>query len=890
MANRFQIFSCLKAELPVLETGEFGLCTDTNELFIGSGDHGNIQILDVTTIGQLSNLTTQNKTNIVSAINEFQAKINENERNGNGTDLQGQASQPSPLKDLKLETLNASSKPEPTNTVAATSSSLSGSYLIELQRWGIRNDKTNSLETVDGINNAFLWAAENGYRNIVFPKGEYLISHSKSIRPQNNTHYDFGGSKMFMEPNNQENYSILSIGSADSTKKAHHIVISNGEFIGDRDEHDFSPGGTHEWGHCISLKGHCKFIQIRNCILRNAIGDGYIGEGNYDVWLYPTQSNFEVGAINKSSGNKESSAARIRTITPYDVSHVRVTNNGNKFMLTGNGYGALRGIHTDIFDLFFYDADGTFIQLQENKTWYEDIERPNGAKTMHIVLHQTTTTDIAFEVRAEPRPEFITIENCEVMNNRRIGIVGAGTRFFFIKDNLIHHNTGYVGAGIDIEDGYRTNQHIFIHGNRFYGHGINDVIFVGTYYVSVANNSFQSNCGGSGKYWSINDNHFIKAGCSITASDVVFANNTCNDSLYSFGSNNRGKNIIITSCIFHNSSIVMNQSEPYTINLSNSSFHNNSNKYRNGSISSFHHECIIKNITISGRETNGASIIAKEDSIIQDSTLINPIFNGSYFLKFINCIIKFPSLMTTVVSANEKEMVFDECDFTLSERFITFNSPDSKLKIINSKVKHTGTTLDFISLTAAKLFIVQNCSLFAPNALLGSFFSSSGFNRGYCLFKDNHFSALSSNVRALNFDWKLQTEPTVFVNNSYINISKPLLKVGDTHSKGPTDYRPQRYLTDGLEYYDTTISKPIFIKKEESGFYCRELSARNTTYRVGHLVLENGNVYECQIEGKSDNTKPSFSPIVGSTTKDGNILWVCKGISAIWGDANGNNV
>lgn len=46
MANKIQIKRGIKANLPTLDVGEFGLCTDTSELFLGTAKDGNINFYD----------------------------------------------------------------------------------------------------------------------------------------------------------------------------------------------------------------------------------------------------------------------------------------------------------------------------------------------------------------------------------------------------------------------------------------------------------------------------------------------------------------------------------------------------------------------------------------------------------------------------------------------------------------------------------------------------------------------------------------------------------------------------------------------------------------------------------------------------------------------------
>ncbi|WP_096435081.1 right-handed parallel beta-helix repeat-containing protein [Alteribacter populi] len=928
MVNKIQIKKSLKADLKTLDVGEFCFCTDTGELFIGS-DHGNIEISKKEEIGQLSDLTTTDKTNIVTAINELKensihkaaSTITHNHSTADILDLDTTVKYHddifsydetsgkfvskalSAIGSNRLDNLSDvdtnTQQPVDGNTLKyedgkwqprLLSDSISGIYFVELERWGIKNNKTDPIATVNGLNNAFIWAYESGYSHVILPKGEYLISHTQSIIPQSNTYYDFNGSKVYMEPNDKESYSIMRIGSTDSTKKTHHITITNGEFIGDRYEHDFSSGGTHEWGHCITLKGHCKFIKINNCIIRDAIGDGLFSEYNYDVWLYPKESDFELGGISKADGLKIDSTTTIRSKTPFNVAHFRVTNNDGKFMLTGNGYGSLPGINTEMFDIYFYNNNNEFISVAENKTWYQEVDRPLNAETMHFVLKQNTISNIAFEVRAEPRPEFVYLENCEVMYNRRVGIAASGTRFFYILNNSIHHNTGYVGGAIDIEDGYRTNQNFYIIGNKCYGHGINDVIIIGAYYITVSNNSFESNFGGSGKFWTVNSNSFKQSGGSITASDVIFINNHSHDSRFLFGDTNRGKNILITGCVFTNSSVVLNQSEPFAISIIGCSFYNDINKYKSGSLSSRNNIAKIQNVIISGRENSGHTILATDGSVIEDSTFINPTLNGSFWNIYKNCIFDSPAALTTV-NAAERKLTFKECNFTVSSRFITFNSPLSILELNNCNIDVLSNSVDFISITAAARVNITHCTFNAESATSGAFFNSSGLNMAYTIFKDNLFKGTSTNVRPVRFDWKLTVEPTVYDNNQIEGIGSIPYIIGDTYELGSSTLRPQKKLKEGMNYFDTTLGKPIFVKSTGStSLFTNEPSVRNKAYRLGYLVLENGKIHECTTAGTTNNIKPNFSTTLDETTVDGSVTWTCKGDSAVWVDASGNVV
>ena len=48
-------------------------------------------------------------------------------------------------------------------------------YLIELDRFNIYNNNTNATETTIGINNAIIYAKENGYTGAKLPQGHYAV-------------------------------------------------------------------------------------------------------------------------------------------------------------------------------------------------------------------------------------------------------------------------------------------------------------------------------------------------------------------------------------------------------------------------------------------------------------------------------------------------------------------------------------------------------------------------------------------------------------------------------------------------------------------------------------------------------------------------------------------
>ncbi|MEW4264796.1 hypothetical protein Q0N30_13985 [Priestia megaterium] len=88
---------------------------------------------------------------------------------------------------------SATSKWVPKSLTTLDNNSCASSYVIELDRWEIKNNGTEPLKTTNGINNALLWAKENKYGEVILPEGTYLIDKNSSIKFWSDTHYKLYG-------------------------------------------------------------------------------------------------------------------------------------------------------------------------------------------------------------------------------------------------------------------------------------------------------------------------------------------------------------------------------------------------------------------------------------------------------------------------------------------------------------------------------------------------------------------------------------------------------------------------------------------------------------------------------------------------------------------------
>lgn len=74
--------------------------------------------------------------------------------------------------------------------------------------------------------------------------------------------------------NGYSNYYLFNLYNVEN------INIVGGKFIGDKDTHDYSSGGTHEWGHGLNVV-KTKNINVNNVTIEKFTGDGiYLGSNN----------------------------------------------------------------------------------------------------------------------------------------------------------------------------------------------------------------------------------------------------------------------------------------------------------------------------------------------------------------------------------------------------------------------------------------------------------------------------------------------------------------------------------------------------------------------------------------------------------------------------------
>ncbi len=150
-------------------------------------------------------------------------------------------------------------------------------YVIELARWKIDNASGNPVETRTRMNEAIVWATQNGFDKIVVPPGTYTLgeptnaAYAAGIELKGNMTFELSdGAVIQMATNDRFNYCVINVANNAN------ITIRGGEIRGDRATHVYAGGGAHDEGHGICVWTAASHILIEDTQLHELTGDGVL--------------------------------------------------------------------------------------------------------------------------------------------------------------------------------------------------------------------------------------------------------------------------------------------------------------------------------------------------------------------------------------------------------------------------------------------------------------------------------------------------------------------------------------------------------------------------------------------------------------------------------------
>lgn len=350
-------------------------------------------------------------------------------------------------------------------------STLSNTYYVPLpmttDNGFLDPNNDNATETTHAIIDLLAWAEEKGYRKIVFPKGEYLVTPEVSevkngitgtIFMPDNMIVDFSDSIINVKPTNISKDPGYTLFAFDGNIK--NTILCNADIRGDRYTN------TTE-----ALDEQCKNIYIRgaiecgveNCSIGNCggfnIGFGRTAINNVSDSVGIYNDNVEAGTFTET-GEKDNVniSNNWRTINKLNISPL----HGYFELGTVWGYAGYP-IMARLYDMWIYNQSNELLEVKHNCRVFYRYDLPDGYYYADVVLHQPEKPSgnldsggmIRFYSLYEPYKCFM--KNCKIHDNYSCGIAACGGKHWTL-DGLTFENNGVrdPSCHVDYEDGWES--------------------------------------------------------------------------------------------------------------------------------------------------------------------------------------------------------------------------------------------------------------------------------------------------------------------------------------------------------------------------------------------------------------------------------------------------
>lgn len=360
---------------------------------------------------------------------------------------------------------------------------------VNLRKYGISSDGTNAEATTSGINRALSDAIAGGYSSVVFPYGTYLIAADSQIEVVGNLTVDFNHSVLRKEANANSGYQMVKIAGR-------HNTVRNATLYGDRETHDYSDGGTHEWGNGVVVTADASCATVENMDIFDLTGYGINITGSYNQ-VAAINEAMVAGCYDITTGElTESSEYTVLNYT-LDITNEKILNH--MFILGGNGYGGHGIDEPEGFYMTFYDETDAYLGYSHHHCFYDAVDlesllyqHPTLRYIKFSILNTDTETEATIQIRSSYTCEDVTIRNCEIARCRTLGIAVTGGKRIDIENVKIHDIGGALpGYAVDIEDGYQLNQYVNFRNCAFYNNRYGAITIVKAREVTVDSCDFQ---------------------------------------------------------------------------------------------------------------------------------------------------------------------------------------------------------------------------------------------------------------------------------------------------------------------------------------------------------------------------------------------------------------
>ncbi|WP_052158656.1 Ig-like domain-containing protein [Halobacillus sp. BBL2006] len=365
-------------------------------------------------------------------------------------------------------------------------------YYVPINQFNISNDLTDSISTTDGIQEVFNFASSNGYRKIVFPQGNYLITpDARTLLPPSNMVVEWNHSNIQIEPSSKT-YSGYTMFYYD--QDVNDCKFINGKFYGEAKQTTLEQSVESCLTFHIKESNQCSW---ENCSFNESPGFNFITGTN--VRKLGTEStsvglNWEQGKINSDGSNSSTPTSNTWRYRDY----LDITGLGSYYMVGYNqGYYSYPYLRSRLYTIFFYDINKSFISHQEYNLQFFNYEKPVNAVFVRLVIYQENAPDtldtdfgaIVF-IRTVGMPRFCEIVNCRFEDNFSTGLALTGGEGWLIDSCTFSNNSNgrTPACDVDWEDGWETMQGDVFRNNTVTSR--NGVILSAGNSIALHNNTF----------------------------------------------------------------------------------------------------------------------------------------------------------------------------------------------------------------------------------------------------------------------------------------------------------------------------------------------------------------------------------------------------------------
>ncbi|MDQ0242575.1 parallel beta-helix repeat protein [Bacillus fengqiuensis] len=737
-------------------------------------------------------------------------------------------------------------------------------YVIELARWNITQglpskpytdaDYIMADKNIQGINNALQYAYNNGYTQILLPRGQYALCYPREIKMVSNMTFDLNGSTLKVIYDSDRKSPFDNRTTTDYYNfKGNSIVFDNvtnahlvgGTIIGCRDDRSFSNATAerrmeHTYG--VVFQKSTKYSSIKHCIVRDYMGDNVTFSSSAIRELAEFNLNLTLNSLDYTSGQIVPST---NTLTSGYI-NIPTDASFSSFQIAGAGYTRLTALVNKDVDVFFYKADNTFIGVLKKKKIYTDISIPLGAAKMRMLFFNETnpSKNLQITLKFGLIPHHNSVEYNEIYNGHRGGISLGGSynvvQHNTIRDNGKGSNSFLDGKpifsdptryAINQEDSYGDN--CVIRNNLIYGS--NHGILAGCYSIQIENNHIY-NMDSIGinlyslLYANVRGNVIYNCATTIGLMNSNFGNayvniseNSINGGNMSFHTNNSYQVNVIDNNFIDIPNINMG------ISNINNTFRNNRIKYTN----------------ISGAPSITAN---KMENCIVDSTTVRDITLKVYQQSGST----FNNLKITVQTPNgatkSEKVNIDNCEYTNSTLInLIFGTKDREVYISKSKFIDTVVKVGNINTAGfPATTMLVDCEL-AANTV--NYLFATDFNQPSGMIKLNRCHIEISNP---NFSYLVHHDKPVVQNIFTLFLKECHLKyTGST----PLNLLYYSHIKPMIKFISAdNVFTNINLPAEDSGVYIGY--DVEDTYKTNVTLQADGNQYSAVVNHNLNTLEP----------------------------------